>query len=388
MIEAPDRIQEFLRRLTPLARGDLLIELERLEVCGSEIPGSAVILARLRAEFRSDGSTQNRAGNPSRYFFAPLEPLLVDGAPEHANSGHILRGSLAPVWEWISRDLLPTMARDYAKGINELIAANNQREAMRVAASFQTKIVKYLENTLGSVDGADQTRVKLATYTASQAAYGDLTKILCVLRARDALAKFSDALPATIKKFDDTRVAKVAALLDAFGKKHAEALPFALALVAKRLRTPWQLIRLATKAAPSKDAADIAATPYAIAVSMVLDRLEDNRSALRVALRNNRVLVCREILADIYDTEYALQVRIDLLDESAWGARLHNLMNAIAALVEAEVSRFPVNIGHVLGSRSLRSHQSLAGRLTYLAWKGRDAVSGGAAYCRKLIGQS
>jgi hypothetical protein len=388
MIEAPDRIQEFLRRLTPLARGNLLIELERLEVCGSEIPGSADILARLRAEFRSDGSTQNRAGNPSRYFFAPLEPLLVDGAPEHANSGHILRGSLAPVWEWISRDLLPTMARDYAKGINELIAANNQREAMRVAASFQTKIVKYLENTLGSVDGADQTRVKLATYTASQAAYGDLTKILCVLRARDALAKFSDALPATIKKFDDARVAKVAALLDAFGKKHAEALPFALALVARRLRTPWQLIRLATKAAPSKDAADIAATPYAIAVSMVLDRLEDNRSALRVALRNNRVLVCREILADIYDTEYALQVRIDLLDESAWGARLHNLMNAIAALVEAEVSRFPDNIGHVLGSRSLRSHQSLAGRLTYLAWKGRDAVSGGAAYCRKLIGQS
>jgi hypothetical protein len=388
MIEAPDRIQEFLRRLTPLARGNLLIELERLEVCGSEIPGSADILARLRAEFRSDGSTQNRAGNPSRYFFAPLEPLLVDGAPEHANSGHILRGSLAPVWEWISRDLLPTMARDYAKGINELIAANNQREAMRVAASFQTKIVKYLENTLGSVDGADQTRVKLATYTASQAAYGDLTKILCVLRARDALAKFSDALPATIKKFDDTRVAKVAALLDAFGKKHAEALPFALALVAKRLRTPWQLIRLATKAAPGKDAADIAATPYAIAVSMVLDRLEDNRSALRVALRNNRVMVCREILADIYDTEYALQVRIDLLDEPAWGARLHNLMNAIAALVEAEVSRFPDNIGHVLGSRSLRSHQSLAGRLTYLAWKGRDAVSGGAAYCRKLIGQS
>ena len=60
-------------------------------------------------------------------------------------------------------------------------------------------------------------------------------------------------------------------------KKHAEALPFALALVARRLKTPWQLIRLATKAAPSKNAADVAAMPYAIAVSMVLDRLEDNR---------------------------------------------------------------------------------------------------------------
>ena len=90
---------------------------------------------------------------------------------------------------------------------------------------------------------------------------------------------------------------------------------------------------------------------------------------------------------DIYDTEYALQVRIDSLDESDWGKRLRDLMNAIAVLVEAEVSRFPENVGHVLGSRSLRSHDSWAGRLTYLAWKGRDAVSDGAAYCKKLVGQ-
>ena len=209
--------------------------------------------------------------------------------------------------------------------------------------------------------------------------------MLCVLRARDALAKFNEALPATIKKFDDARVLKITKLLDGFGKEHPEALPFALALVAKRLRTSWQLVRLATKAAPSKQATDIAATRYAIAVSMVLDRLEDKRLALRVALRNDRVLECRNLLRDIYDTEYALQVRIDSLEESDWGKRLRDLMNAIAVLVDAEVSRFPPNVGHVLGSRRLRSYQSLAGRLTYLAWKGHDALTGGAAYCRKLV---
>jgi hypothetical protein len=386
MIQA-DRIQEYLKKLTPLARGNLLTELERLEACGTEVAGSAELLATLRAEFRSDESTQSRAGNASRYFFAPLEPLLIDGAPEHANSGRILRGSLSPIWEWISRDLLPAMARDYVKEINQLTAADNGREARNVAATYQTKIVQHLENTLGSPDGADQTRVKLATYTASHAAYSDLTKMLCVLRARDALAKFNDALPATIKKFDDARVAKITKLLDAFGKDHADALPFALALVAKRLRTSWQLIRLATKASASKNAMDIAATPYAIAVSMVLDRLEDKRAALRVALKNNRVRDAKNLLSDIYGTEYALQVRIDLLDESDWGERLRNLMNATAVLVEAEVSRFPPKVGHVLGSRRLRSYQSLAGRLTYLAWKGRDALTGAAAHCRKLVSQ-
>jgi hypothetical protein len=382
-----DRIQEFLQRLTPMTRGNLLTELERLETCGDEMPGSAEILAKLRAEFHKDGSPQNRAGNPSRYFFAPLEQLLVDGAPEHANSGRIQRGSLVTIWEWINRDLLPTMARDYVQKIEESIGTNNQREARQVASTFQTKVVKYLENTLGSPDGANQTRAKLATYTASHAAYDDLARILCVLRARDALAKFNEALPASIARFDDARVSKITALLDALGKTHADAVPFGLAMVAERLKAPWQLIRLATKAAPGKNAADIAATPYAVAVSMVLDRLDDMRTALRFALKTERVFVAKQILTDIYDMEYALQVRIDLLDQSDWGERLRNLMSAIAVLVEAEVKRFPDKIGHILGSRRLHSHQSLAGRMTYLAWKGRDALSEGAAYCRKLIGQ-
>ena len=382
-----DRIQEFLLRLTPPTRFSLLTELERLETCDSEVPGSAEVLAKLRSEFRKDGSSQNRVSLPPRFFFAPLESLLIDGAPEHANSGRIQRGSLASIWEWISRDLLPTMARDYVKKIDELTAANNEREARQIAAAFQTKVIKSLENTLSSSGGADQIRVKLATYTASRAAYGDLTKMLCVLRARDALAKFNNTLPVKIEKFDDERLAKIAALLGEFGKSHAEALPFALALVAKRLKTPWQLIRLATKAAPSRNAADIAAAPYAITVSMVLDRLDGKRLALRVALKSDRFLVAREILIEIYDIEYALQNSIDLFDESAWGERLRTLMHAIAALVEAEVSRFPDNIGHVLSSRSLRHHQSLMGRVIHLAWKGRDAVRDGATYCKKLIGQ-
>jgi hypothetical protein len=381
-----DRIQEFLQRLTPVTRSSLLTELERLETCDDEMPGSAEVLAKLRAEFRKDGSSQNRISNAARYFFAPLEPLLINSAPEHANSGRIQRGSLAAIWEWISRDLLPTMARDYVKKIDESIAANKQREAQQVAATFQAKVVKSLENTFNSSDDVDQIRIKLATYTASHAAYGDLTKMLCVMRARDALAKFNNALPTKIEKFDGEWITKITALLDEFGKNHAEAIPFALVLVARRLKSPWQLMHLATKAAPSRNAADIATAPYAITISMVLDRLDDRRMTLRTALKNDRFLVAKEILIEVYDIEYAVRTSIDLLDESPWGERLRNLMNAIAALVDAEVSRFPENIGHVLKSRSLQRHRSLAGRLTQIARKGRDAVRDGTSYYKKLIG--
>jgi hypothetical protein len=385
MIQA-DRIGDYLRQLTPQARSCLLIELERLEACGAEVPGKAPLLENLRAEFRNSEKRHHRVANPSRHFFNPVEPLLFDGAPEHENSGRIHRGSLAAIWEWISQDLLPTMTGEYIAQMRPLIAANKQLEIRKTVAAFQTKVVAYLDNALGVPGGAARARSKLVTYTASPAAYDDLIKTLSVLRVRDALAKFNESLPPSIQQFGDAEVLEITRLLHAFRKAHTEEIPFALALVVNRLKIHWQLIRLATKAAPSKNAADVAATPYAIAVSMVLDRLEDSRSALCVALKHNRVLVAKEILIDIYDVEYALRVRIDGLDQCDWGRRLDRLMNEIAALVEAEIARFPDNVDHVLGSRSLRSHHSLAGRLNYLAWKGCDALRNGTARCLKLLG--
>jgi hypothetical protein len=391
MLQA-DRIADYLKRLTPQARSNLLNELERLQLCGVEVPGSAALLETLRAEFRKDGQAHNRMGNPSRYFFAPLEPYLMDGDPDHPNPGRISRGSLSPIWDWISHDLLPTMARDYGEQMRSLIASDKKREAQQAASTFQTKVVKSLENTFASQEAVAQARAKLATYTASHAVFDDLGKMVTVLRARDALAKLAGALPDKISNFDDGKVATVTELLDGFVKSGKEAgkqaVPFALTLVANRLKTFWQLTRLATKAAASKAAADVAATPYAVAVTMVLDRIEDSKLALRFALKNERVLAAKELLVRLYDAEYALQVRIDNLDQSEWGVRLHRLMEEIAALIEAEVNRFPDNVGHILGSRNLKSHQSLSGRLTYLAWKGRDAVHDGAAFFKGLIGQS
>jgi hypothetical protein len=137
--------------LSPLTRSCLLTELERLEACGVDMPGTADLQARLRAELRPDGP--NEAPTPSKYFFAPLEPLVVAGAPEHANTGRIARTSLVPIWEWINRDLLPIMARDYEDQMKGFIASNRPRDAQQAASIFQTKVTKSLEGNLASADG-------------------------------------------------------------------------------------------------------------------------------------------------------------------------------------------------------------------------------------------
>ncbi len=380
-----DRIWEFLQRLSPMTRSCLLTELERLELCGVEMPGSADIQAKLRAEFRKDSSSQNKEAEPSFHFYAALDPVLMEGVPDYDSPGRIPRASLVPIWEWSTRDLLPTMARDFNSQMRNLIGTDKKKELKQAVSVFQTKVVKYLENTLSDPTAAQMTRARLATYTSARSAYGDLVKMMIALRARDGIAKFNKALPERFAKFDNGEVAKMTALLDAFRKEHADAVPFAIGMIGKRLKTPWHLIRLATKAAASRSAADVAATPYAIAIPMVLDRIDDGRRALRIALKQNRVIIARDLLSDMYDIEYALKRNIDQFDESAWGLRLQGLMDAVAALVAAEISRFPAQVGHVLGSRRLRSQDSLAGKLTSFAWKAGDAVSSGAAQFKKLI---
>ena len=270
------------------------------------------------------------------------------------------------------------MAREYATKSEHLFASSDVRGAQRAAAEFQVKVVKSLESMLKSGDALAQARANFARYTSSPATTDDLTKMISVLRTNEALAAFCTGLPERIKTFDGDVLAKTCKQLDVIRTRHGEALPFALAVLTRRLRAPWQLMRLATKAAESKDVAVIAASPYAIAIDMALDHLNDRRAALCQALRINKVPIAKDILTDVYDIEYAFRVRLDGLAGSDWGNRLEQLMDAVATDLANEIHNIPGNLHHVLGSRSLHSHDTLAGRLTFIAWKAARSHRTGA----------
>jgi hypothetical protein len=163
--------------------------------------------------------------------------------------------------------------------------------------------------------------------------------------------------------------------------------PFALTLVSARLVVPWQLIRVATKAVESKDAAAIAATPYALAIGMVLDQLEDRVEVLYGALTAEHLPRAKELLAGIYDMEYQLGVRIDFGD-TPWGHQLDATMDRVETLLNTEMTTLPAGLRHVLKSRGLKGHLSLSGQLTWLKYKCRDAVSGSMAFGRNLFSGS
>ncbi len=379
-----ESLKGYLRQLSPQTRTKLLAEIERLRQNGEDIPGGELILSELRAESRQDGRAIERLDQPARHFFRTVEPYLTDRPAERAHAGQISRASLPPIWDWIARDLMASMVRSYLAEMKQFIATGSQHELEQAVVVFQNKAVKYLEGPLKSTHGMDQARARLVAYGATKAGIDDLTKMMRVLRGREMLTRFAEALPPKIDKFDGARLDKARAALDALTARSAEIMPFALTLVAQRLVAPWQLIRLATKAVESKDAAAIATTPYAMTVGMVLDQLEDRVEVLYGALTDEHLPRAKELLTGIYDIEYQLGVRIDFGD-TPWGRQLDTVMHRVEKLLSTEMTTLPAGLHHVLKSRGLKSHLSLTGQLTWLKYKCRDAVSGSVAYGRNLI---
>jgi hypothetical protein len=345
-----ERLREYLKELPPESQALLVSELERGLLRAEEIPGTDLVLRELRRTIRDHGSPP-RIGSPARLFFRAFEPFLVDDVPEHRHRGRLARVTLEPIWTWISREVMPAEAKAYSDAVAKALLANDTDKAEALARSFQIAAGERLSELFTRLRLDPKEMGRLAIHLGSQRASTDVECVISLLRNRAILETLNLRLPRHVRNFAEPHLGQVSALLQTPTLPRIDLLPFGLVMVMQRLAAPWQLVRLATRAADSDSTARIVATPFAVAVTIVLDEVERLVKELRTELKSGRSIAVIALLKSIHDAARGIRGEIDLSPDSTWGRQLAGIRTEVSHIVKAEIESMPGRVRRLLRPR-------------------------------------
>jgi hypothetical protein len=330
-----ERLRTYLRELPPGALALLVLELERASSRGDQIPGGEGLLEEVRGALRDFGQPATRPGDPTRVFFGALEPFLINSDPAQKRPGRIARSVLTPMWSWICRDLVPAEAKTYSAQAARAAADPAAYEPL--ARNFRECVVAKIEAALAGAKADERTRYRLMGQIATPNALDDARGLLTILSAADIFAQIASRLPTHIRNLADAQLDNVKSLLDQAVGSRLDVLPYALILLMGRLAVPWQMIRLAVKAAETDDAIRIAGSPYAVAVTIVLSEIEQTVKALKADLKRGATTAAGSLIKNIHDYSRGLRTELDLSGDSPWARRLAAIRSDVSNVLKNQV---------------------------------------------------
>ncbi|MGZ5822197.1 MAG: hypothetical protein ACXWI1_12020, partial [Croceibacterium sp.] len=285
----------------------------------------------------------------ARLFFQPLEPFLVDDVPDHKHRGRIARSALEPLWLWVSNTLIPEETKAYVVHVEHALMAGDTDSAEAQARYFQDLVAARITPMLEGSD--DKERRRLNVQLGTSRALDDVKSLRGILHSRDGLATIGAQLPGHITSLTGPVLESVKAQLDSPVAVKSDLFLYSLVLVMSKLAAPWQLLRLATRAANSDSAKRIAETPYAVAVQIVLEEVDRRVRELAADLKSGRGIAVSALLKEVHDAMRGLRSELDLPPESAWGRQLSTLRADVSRILTAEIELMPGRVRRLIRLR-------------------------------------
>jgi hypothetical protein len=316
---------------------------------GTSPAGAELVLSELRRSLREGQSKSARFGDPARLFFQPLEPFLVDDAPDHKHRGRIARSALEPLWLWVSNTLMPEETKAYGAQVEHALMAGDTDSAEEQARGFQDLAAARITEMLEGAD--DKERRRLNVQLGTSRALADVQALRGILHSRSGLVTLGAQLPGHITSLTGPVLESVKAHLDSPVAAKSDLFLYSLVLVMSKLAAPWQLLRLATRAANSDTAKRIAETPYAVAVEIVLEEVDRRVRELAADLKSGRGIAVSALLKEVHDALRGLRSELDLSPESAWGKQLSTLRGDVSRILSAEIELMPGRVRRLIRPR-------------------------------------
>jgi hypothetical protein len=345
-----ERLREYLVQLPPQSQALLMREYERAVERGEDAMVANLVLEQLRKVVRgTDEDAGPRTEDPARMLFRPLEPFLVEGNSP-VRPGQVRRSSLLPVWQWLIRDGAPEQARELEAALVRSRDTGTPSNLEPTVRKLQHAAAEAILKVAAPVPGGDKQRALARVGPPN--VIEDLLSIGSVLQAREALDTLNGRLPSYLRVFADPQIAAMSVSLNVPSLQTRQLLPFALSLVLQRLTAPWQIIRLAIKMAASDDEIRVAATPYGVAVTIVLHDLSCLAASLRMDIKRGHFEHVAEHLKALHDGVRGLRTELDLRNDSTWGRQLASIRADISNALQSEIDSVPGRVRRLLRQRA------------------------------------
>jgi hypothetical protein len=348
-----ERLREYLAQLPPQSQALLMREFERALERGEDTVVANFVLEQLRKIVRGteddEEEARPRTDDPARLLFGPLEPFLVDGNFP-SRPGQIRRASLPLIWQWLARDGASEAVREFEAALSTARETGVTASIEPAARRLQLAAAQAIHTLATPVPGDDKQRALARVGPPS--VVEDFVPVGLVLQAREALEALNGKLPNYLRAFGESQVASTVASLNVPSLQTPQLLPFALSLIMQRLSAPWQIIRLATKMASSDDEIRVAATPYAVAVTIALHDLYFVAACLRTDIRRGHFEQIAEQLKTLHDGVRGLRTELDLRNDSSWGKQLASIRADISNSLQSEIESVPGRVRRILRQRA------------------------------------
>jgi hypothetical protein len=353
------------------------VEIDRL-VDGKTLPHEMILESLRPALRRSTGS--DRTPTPLRAFCTPFEDLFTLYQRQTKQKGLIARGSVMPVWGWLSQTIMVEQTKDYIRDFKQLVLAANHDGARERAQQFWKDASVILQTRLADTKAARHA-------LGSDVTAADAAEMALLLSAGHEVSVVQKALPKPVPTLTEEMLW---VLKDVYARLVAatpDAAPYVAVIAMHRLSRPWEALKLPLSVSRQTQDTLISSTDMGLVGEIIFGDIENFGRIIREARHPvfDEVALL-EALTQFTTLSSGIVKGIELRRDGKWGQRLMKDRAALAETMEGFMERAPKEFS---ASLPMQKSGSFGGGPKYPDFTktiDREKHERGLRYARLVIG--
>ncbi|MEI9887062.1 MAG: hypothetical protein WDN08_11285 [Rhizomicrobium sp.] len=318
------------------------VEVDRL-VDGKSLPHEMILEGLRPALRRAAGS--DRTPTPLRAFCMPFEDLFTLLPRKTKQKGSIARGSVAPVWAWISQSLLAEQSKDYIRDFKQCILTARHGEAHARAVQFWSVAGSAIQARLADAAGLKAARAALV----SELVVADAAEMALLLGVGADVADIQKVLPKPVPALTDEMLWPLRAIYDRLIEKAPDAAPYVAVIAMHRLARPWEALKLPLNISRQTQDTLISSTDMGLVGEIIFGDIETYGNAVRAARHPNfDEAALLGALGHFTTLSSGIVKGIEMRRDGKWGQRLMKDRAALAEVMDGFMERAPKELALAL----------------------------------------